>query len=301
MGNHPGGHEPGVAHPLPAPDSLVEGDEPEEDGVNEPVEPAPWLPNGFPVAAARRDGATGDPAVPGPSPGSPAGSAGAGSPAYLSSGPFGRGGGYGPEDPYAQPSPGQEGPSVASSSYGFGREDRFGAGAPQEQAGALPPPPPPYQGQLPGQQLPGQPGGDTASFRVPQARPGGAAVSVQRRQANLIVARLEPWSVMKFSFLMSLVAWVVLFVAVTLLYFVLSGLGVFHAVQSTLAGATSSQGSNGFDLGTYVSASKVIGYTMLFGAVNIVLITALSTVGAMIYNLVTHLGSGIEVTLQEGD
>jgi hypothetical protein len=38
---------------------------------------------------------------------------------------------------------------------------------------------------------------------------------------------------------------------------------------------------------------------MLIGAVNVVLITALSTVGSMIYNLVTHLGGGVEVTLKE--
>jgi hypothetical protein len=127
------------------------------------------------------------------------------------------------------------------------------------------------------------------------------AAAAQRRRANLVLARLEPWSVMKFSFLMSLVAWVVLFVAVALLYFALSGLGVFHAIQTTLSGVTSSQGTGGFDLGKYISASKVLGYTMLLGAVNIVLITALSTIGAMIYNLVTHLGGGIEVTLRETD
>ena len=45
------------------------------------------------------------------------------------------------------------------------------------------------------------------------------------------------------------------------------------------------------------SASRILGYTMLLGAVNIILITALCTVGSMIYNLVTHLGGGIEVTL----
>jgi hypothetical protein len=116
-----------------------------------------------------------------------------------------------------------------------------------------------------------------------------------------VLARLEPWSVMKFSFLISLVAWVVLFVAVALLYFALSALGVFHALESTLQSVTSSQGSGGFNLGNYVSASKVLGYTMLLGAINIVLITALSTIGAMIYNLVTHLGGGIEITLRESD
>ena len=134
---------------------------------------------------------------------------------------------------------------------------------------------------------------------------GGAAASArpgtQARRADLVVSRLEPWSVMKFSFLMSLVAWVVLFVAVAFLYFVLSSLGVFTSIQHTLTSVTSSSGSTGTQLSHWFSASRVLGYTMLLGAVNIVLITALSTVGAMIYNLVTHLGGGIEVTLRETD
>ena len=130
------------------------------------------------------------------------------------------------------------------------------------------------------------------------ARKGSQAPA---RRADLVIARLEPWSVMKFSFLMSLVAWVVLFVAVAFLYFVLSSLGVFTSIQHTLTSVTSSSGSAGTQLNHWFSASRVLGYTMLLGAVNIVLITALSTVGAMIYNLVTHLGGGIEVTLRETD
>jgi hypothetical protein len=121
------------------------------------------------------------------------------------------------------------------------------------------------------------------------------------RHANLVIARLEPWSVMKFSFLISLVAWVILFVAVTLLYYALSGLGVFAAIQRTLESVTSSQQSPGVTLAAWTSASRVLGYTMLIGAVDIILITALSTVGAVIYNLVTHLGGGIEITLKETD
>jgi hypothetical protein len=139
-----------------------------------------------------------------------------------------------------------------------------------------------------------------ATAEVPKARPKVSKAS-QGRRANLVIARFEPWSVMKFSFLMSLVAWVVLFVAVALLYYALSGLGVFAAIQRTLSSVTSSQSSAGVNLAAWTSASRVLGYTMLAGAVDIVLITVLSTVGAMIYNLVTHLGGGIEVTLKETD
>jgi hypothetical protein len=122
------------------------------------------------------------------------------------------------------------------------------------------------------------------------------------RRAQLVLARVEPWSVMKFSFMISLVGWVILFVAVAALYYVLNKLGVFHSVQSTITDVTSGKGTPGADAnGQWFSASRILGYTMLVGAVNVVLITALATVGAVIYNLVTHLAGGIEVTLKETD
>jgi hypothetical protein len=133
------------------------------------------------------------------------------------------------------------------------------------------------------------------------AKASKPAAQVAGRRADLVVARLEPWSVMKFSFLMSLVAWVVLFVAVAFLYFTLSSLGVFTSIEHTLSSVTSSNNSSGMQLSHWFSASRILGYTMLLGAVNIILITALCTVGSMIYNLVTHLGGGIEVTLRETD
>ena len=65
------------------------------------------------------------------------------------------------------------------------------------------------------------------------------------RQAHLTIARVEPWSVMKFSFVVSLVAFVILFVAVSVLYGALSGLGVFDSLQRVVTSLTSSQGSTG--------------------------------------------------------
>lgn len=144
--------------------------------------------------------------------------------------------------------------------------------------------------------------GSGASAGASAAVGAKASGHAPARRADLVISRLEPWSVMKFSFLMSLVAWVVLFVAVAFLYFVLSSLGVFTSIEHTLGSVTSSSGSSaGSSISHWFAASRILGYTMLLGAVNIVLITALSTIGSMIYNLVTHLGGGIEVTLRETD
>jgi len=119
------------------------------------------------------------------------------------------------------------------------------------------------------------------------------------RQAHLTIARVEPWSVMKFSFVVSLVAFVILFVAVSVLYGALSALGVFESLQRVVASVTSSQDSAGVNAAKWFTASKVLGYTALLGSLNIVLITAMSTIGAVIYNLTSRLIGGVEVTLRE--
>jgi hypothetical protein len=119
------------------------------------------------------------------------------------------------------------------------------------------------------------------------------------RQAHLTVARVEPWSVMKFSFVVSLVAFVILFVAVSVLYAALKGLGVFDSLQRVVTSVTSSQGSAGVNAKAWFTASKVLGYTALLGSLNIVLITAMSTIGAVVYNLTSRLVGGVEVTLRE--
>jgi len=119
------------------------------------------------------------------------------------------------------------------------------------------------------------------------------------RQAHLTIARVEPWSVMKFSFVVSLVAFVILFIAVSVLYGALSALGVFESLQRVVASLTSSQDSAGVNAAKWFTASKVLGYTALLGSLNIVLITAMSTIGAVIYNLTSRLIGGVEVTLRE--
>jgi hypothetical protein len=130
-------------------------------------------------------------------------------------------------------------------------------------------------------------------------RPKKKSSKRSARQAHLTVARVEPWSVMKFSFVVSLVAFVILFVAVSVLYGALSALGVFESLQKVVTSITSSQGSAGVNAAKWWSASRVLGYTALLGSLNIVLITAMATIGAVVYNLTSRLVGGVEVTLRE--
>ena len=61
---------------------------------------------------------------------------------------------------------------------------------------------------------------------VPEG-PSAVKASLSSRKAHLSVSRVEPWSVMKFSFVVSLVCFIILFVAIAVIYATLSMLGVF--------------------------------------------------------------------------
>ena len=159
-------------------------------------------------------------------------------------------------------------------------------------------PPTPPAGSPAGTSKPAT-GENLAAPRGAARKASGALPKRTARQAHLNVARIEPWSVMKFSFVVSLVAFVILFVAVSVLYGALAGLGVFDSMQRVVSDVTSSQGSTGVNAKAWFSASRVLGYTALLGSLNIVLITAMATIGAVVYNLTSRLVGGVEVTLKE--
>lgn len=127
-----------------------------------------------------------------------------------------------------------------------------------------------------------------------------AAASRGPRRARLHLKRIDPWSVMKFAFAVSLVLFIVMVVATTVLYLALDTMGVFESVNKTLTSLIGSSGEKGgFNL--QITAKGVIGIAALLGVVNMVLFTALSTLGAFIYNVCSDLVGGIEVTLSEKD
>ncbi|CAM3885892.1 DUF3566 domain-containing protein [Nocardiopsis gilva] len=136
-----------------------------------------------------------------------------------------------------------------------------------------------------------------------QEGPTAVKATASSRKAHLAVSRIEPWSVMKFSFVISLVCFIILFVAVAVTYAILSTLGVFDALTTLLSQlADSGEGEEPMlNPASWFSPARVLGYTGLIGALNIILITALSTVGAMLYNLSADLVGGIDITLTESE
>lgn len=117
------------------------------------------------------------------------------------------------------------------------------------------------------------------------------------RRAHLRVSRVDPWSVMKTSFILSLGVGIVVIVAIVLLWMILTAFGVFEAINKTVNDVAGS--STSFDVMELISFGRVFGYSLVLAAFEVVMTSALATLIAAIYNVTSGFTGGFEVTLSE--
>ncbi|MET9381950.1 DUF3566 domain-containing protein [Streptomyces sp. NPDC002928] len=165
---------------------------------------------------------------------------------------------------------------------------------------------------LPGERQPQQPAGPyhpPQAYQTPTPAPAatvrrprtGARTTPRVRKARLRVAKADPWSVMKVSFLLSIALGICTIVAAAVLWMVMDAMGVFSTVGGTISEATGSNESNGFDLQSFLSLPHVLMFTTIVAVIDVVLATALATLGAFIYNLSAGFVGGVELTLAEDE
>lgn len=118
------------------------------------------------------------------------------------------------------------------------------------------------------------------------------------KRARLYVTRIDPWSVTKAAFMLALAIGIVLVVAVAVLWWVLDFTGVFLTLSRTTDEVVGSA-TTGFDLLSYLEFSRVIGVATVVASVEIVLVSLLATLFAVMYNLTVGLTGGIEVVLSD--
>ena len=119
------------------------------------------------------------------------------------------------------------------------------------------------------------------------------------RRARLRLTRIDPWSVMKTSFLLSIAFGVVAIVSVLMVWSVLDAAGVWDSIDTSVRDILGGDTADDFNVENYVGTSRVVGFTMLIAVVDVVLLTAIATLGAFLYNMAAALLGGIEVTLAE--
>ncbi|WP_246284634.1 DUF3566 domain-containing protein [Gordonia asplenii] len=134
----------------------------------------------------------------------------------------------------------------------------------------------------------------TSTRSIPaQVGPGRAL------RASVQIRRIDPWAMFKISAVLSIVGFFVWLISVAVLYLILDGMGVWDQVNSSFGTLTTADGSSGG--GDIFGAGTIFGWAVGLGAINAILLTALATIGAFIYNLCADLIGGAEVTLADLD
>lgn len=154
---------------------------------------------------------------------------------------------------------------------------------------------------VPGQRPASGPRPSTSGQRpAPQGAPGlvKPAPKAKVRRARLLVSKVDPWSVLKMAFLLSVALGIVTVVAAIVLWTVLDLTGIFDQVDSLLGTLAGSEGG-GFELKKVASLGQVASFATIIAVVNVVLLTALSMLSAVLYNISATLVGGIGVTLTD--
>jgi hypothetical protein len=146
---------------------------------------------------------------------------------------------------------------------------------------------------------PTAPASPAAAPADPRTRAGAASaarpVSGPRR-VRLTVARVDPWSAMKLSFLLSVAIGIALVVMTAVLWIILDGMGVFGDVDRTIGEVIGSETST-FNLMDYLGFGRVLSLATVIAVIDVFLLTALATLGAFLYNVCSSLVGGVHPTL----
>jgi hypothetical protein len=151
--------------------------------------------------------------------------------------------------------------------------------------------------------VPGGPDPAATAGKSPETLTGNktkVGTARRTRKARLRLSRLDPWSVMKTSFLFSIAAGIMLVVAVYAIWTVISTSGLFDSMNEIVRSVVSTPGdTTPFRVQEYINTQKVMGVTALIAVVDVLIFTAVATLGSFLYNLAATMLGGLEVTLAE--
>ncbi|WP_022872690.1 DUF3566 domain-containing protein [Nesterenkonia alba] len=148
----------------------------------------------------------------------------------------------------------------------------------------------PQQGQRPSGARGGQP-------RQQLVRPTPKA---KVRKARLLVSKVDAWSVLKMSFLLSVALGIMTVVCAVTLWTAMDITGIFDRINSLAEQVLGTEGGGtGFRVEELVTTGQIASFATIIAVVNVVLLTVLSMLAAVLYNLSASLVGGIGVTLTD--
>jgi len=136
-----------------------------------------------------------------------------------------------------------------------------------------------------------------APVAIAPAETGRSVVPRGPRRVRLTVSRIDPWSVMKMAFLLSIALGIMAVIATIVFWFVVDGLHVFATIQSFINDALGNPGD--VDVSEYFALSRIVSLAVLISVLNVVLLTALAAIMAILYNITAALVGGLRLTLTD--
>ena len=116
------------------------------------------------------------------------------------------------------------------------------------------------------------------------------------RRVDIAIARVDAWTVMKVSFLLSVAFGIAMVIATAVLWFMVDGMHVFSTIEDFMK---TIGGEKSIPFLDYLRLPKVLSYATIAGVANVVLLTAISTLGAMLYNVIASLVGGVKISLMD--
>jgi len=114
------------------------------------------------------------------------------------------------------------------------------------------------------------------------------------RRARVTVRKIDPWSVLKFSLLFYFCLMLVFLLAFVILYWILGVTGVLDSIANVLSDVGFG-GQAGFEFRGYWIFSRLF----LVGLAGVVVWSLVNMLVAVLYNLVSDVVGGVEITLAE--
>jgi hypothetical protein len=137
----------------------------------------------------------------------------------------------------------------------------------------------------------------TAPSPTPAPRRSGSAQPVGRR-TQVVVRKVGPLSVLKFSLLFYLCVMLIVYFALMIIYWLLSAIGAIDSA-GRLLGYVFATGNAGQTQAVEIRFGSVFGWLLLIGLGNVVVWSLVNVFVAFLYNLISDVVGGIEITLAQ--
>jgi Transmembrane domain of unknown function (DUF3566) len=108
------------------------------------------------------------------------------------------------------------------------------------------------------------------------------------RRVNLRLVHVDFWSVVKISFLLSICVGVIEIVLNVLAFSVLTATGAFTQIDDLITQFVGGDGVSGI-----IALPVVLGFSIVVAILDIVVLTVLGALGALIYNVIAKVTGGL--------